>query len=68
MLRLTMAEHAGDEDLPGGLREKLCRAVGAVDFEGLKQQMGVTADKTAAAFAALIDGPAAGLPQMKESP
>ncbi len=68
MLRLTMAEHAGDEDLPGGLREKLCRAVGAVDFEGLKQQMEVTADKTVAAFAALIDGPAAGLPQMKESP
>jgi glutamate-ammonia-ligase adenylyltransferase len=68
MLRLTMAEHARDEDLPDGLRDKLCRAVGAVDFAGLKQQMERTVDKTAAAFERLIDGPAAALSREKETP
>ncbi len=68
MLRLTMAENARGEDLPGGLREKLCRAVGAVDFAGLKQQMENTVEKTAAAFERLIDGPAASLPREKETP
>ena len=68
MLRLTMAEHAGDEDLPSGLREKLCRAVGVVDFAALKQQMESMAEKTASAFSIVIDGPAAALPQLEESP
>ena len=68
MLRLTMAEYAGDEDLSGGLKEKLCRAVGAVDFPSLKQQMESMAEKTASAFSVLIDGPAAALSQLEESP
>ncbi|MBN2753052.1 MAG: bifunctional [glutamine synthetase] adenylyltransferase/[glutamine synthetase]-adenylyl-L-tyrosine phosphorylase [Rhodospirillaceae bacterium] len=66
ILRLTMAEHSGEDELPRGLREKLCRATATVDFEGLKQQMESMAEKTAAAFSGLISDPATELSNNKE--
>ncbi|WP_337997234.1 bifunctional [glutamine synthetase] adenylyltransferase/[glutamine synthetase]-adenylyl-L-tyrosine phosphorylase [Oleispirillum naphthae] len=68
ILRLTMAETFGEDDLPSGLRDVLCRATGAVDFSGLKQQMETMAEKTAAAFGLIVEAPAAALPETKESP
>ena len=59
ILRLGEGSDFEEERAPEGLRRVIARAAGAASFTELKERLGRTAERVAAHFAALIEGPAA---------
>ena len=69
ILRLGEGRDFEEERAPEGLRRVIARAAGAASFTELKGRLGRTAERVAAHFAALIEGPAAACAaRVNESP